>query len=38
MYGYDIGSGWLGRVDDEEDVFMEFCTEEEYKDYLKEEE
>lgn len=34
-YGYDIGSGWCGRV--EEDEFMEFATESEYDEYIEEE-
>lgn len=35
MYGYDIGSGWLGKINEETDEFIEFATEEEYKEYLE---
>ena len=36
VYGYDIGSGCYGRINEETDEFIEFATEEEYKEYLKE--
>ena len=36
MYGYDIGYGWYGQINEETDEFIEFCTEEEYKEYLEE--
>lgn len=37
-YGYDIGSGWNGLVDEETNTFMKFATEEEYDEYLEDSE
>lgn len=34
MYGYPVGSGYLGRLKD--GTFMLFPTEEEYKEYYME--
>lgn len=37
-YGWDIKSGWLGVVNSDSEKKMQFPTEEEYDEYIKESE
>ena len=37
-YGYDVKCGWIGRTDEESKEEQLFATEDEYDEFLKDEE